>query len=411
MIGPKLRFKRDDGTAYPAWEANQLGNIASYLKGAPLSKSDICDDGTPLILYGELYTTYGEVTTDIVRRTKKTVSDEYLSRVGDVLIPTSGETPEEISTATCVMVPGVILAGDLYIVRNNALNGCVLSFILNYQVNGDIAKIAQGKSIVHLRWDDLKKIVIKYPFDIEEQQKIAAFLSALDEVIAASEKEVAALEQQKKGAMQKIFSQEIRFKRDDGSEYPEWTLVKLADIATRVTRRNTGNVSDIPLTISSAYGFVDQRSFFNKTVASENMENYYLLMNGEFGYNKSSSKGYDFGAIKRLDGFECGALSTLYICFALNEAVDSDYMTYYFDSQKWNKEASLRCAEGARNHGLLNISAADFFDMSLCLASDIEEQQKIADFLSSFDEALALARQELEHWKLLKKGLMQQMFV
>ena len=202
----------------------------------------------------------------------------------------------------------------------------------------------------------------------------------------------------------------LRFKREDGTDYPEWTKQKLSAVSSRVTHKNKGNITDIPLTIASLYGLVDQREYFKKKIASRNMEGYYLLHNGEFAYNKSYSKGFDFGAIKRLDRYDCGALSTLYICFAVNNKVDSDFMTHYFDSQKWNKEVSIRCAEGARNHGLLNISTNDFFDIDMVLPTDLEEQQKIADFLATYDEAISCAKQELDKWKELKKGLLQQMF-
>lgn len=202
----------------------------------------------------------------------------------------------------------------------------------------------------------------------------------------------------------------LRFKREDGTDYPEWTKQKLSAVSSRVTRKNKGNITDIPLTIASLYGLVDQREYFKKKIASRNMEGYYLLHNGEFAYNKSYSKGFDFGAIKRLDKYNCGALSTLYICFAVNSKVDSNFMTHYFDSQKWNKEVSIRCAEGARNHGLLNISTDNFFDIDMFLPTDLEEQQKIADFLSTVDEVIAQSEAEVANLQQQKKAAMQKIF-
>lgn len=202
----------------------------------------------------------------------------------------------------------------------------------------------------------------------------------------------------------------LRFKREDGTDFPEWTKQKLSAVSSRVTRKNKGNITDIPLTIASLYGLVDQREYFKKKIASRNMEGYYLLHNGEFAYNKSYSKGFDFGAIKRLDKYNCGALSTLYICFAVNSKVDSNFMTHYFDSQKWNKEVSIRCAEGARNHGLLNISTDNFFDIDMFLPTDLEEQQKIADFLSNVDEVIAQSEAEVANLQHQKKAAMQKIF-
>lgn len=211
--------------------------------------------------------------------------------------------------------------------------------------------------------------------------------------------------------MQKLFSQEVRFKADDGSDFPEWEEKKLGEIAVRIIRKNSNNVTDIPLTISSVDGLIDQRNFFNKIVASKDMSGYYLLKKGEFAYNKSYSKGYDFGSIKRLNLYNEGALSTLYICFALNENENSDFYQTYFDSLVWYPELQKICAEGARNHGLLNVPTNDFFEMKLCVPKSVQEQQKIADCLSSMNQLIENQKKTILAWKELKKGLLQQMFV
>ncbi len=157
----------------------------------------------------------------------------------------------------------------------------------------------------------------------------------------------------------------------------EWKVLKLSDIADRINRKNSNNETDLPLTISSLDGLVDQRTYFNKVVASKDMSGYYLLKNGEFAYNKSYSVGYNFGSIKRLDRFDMGALSTLYICFSLKDENQSDFILKYFDSQKWYKGIYAICAEGARNHGLLNVSVNDFFNMEICLPKEEKEKEKI----------------------------------
>ena len=141
------------------------------------------------------------------------------------------------------------------------------------------------------------------------------------------------------------------------------------------------------------------------------MSGYYLLKNGEFAYNKSYSKGYAFGSIKRLNLYDEGALSTLYICFALNKDENSDFYQKYFDSLSWYPEVQKICAEGARNHGLLNVSTSDFFEIKLFVPFSDQEQQKIADCLSAFDEVIEKQKATLAVWEELKKGLLQQMFV
>lgn len=202
----------------------------------------------------------------------------------------------------------------------------------------------------------------------------------------------------------------LRFKADNGSEFPDWEEKKLNEIAVRVTRKNKDNVTDIPLTISSADGLIDQRNFFNKVVASKDMSGYYLLKNGEFAYNKSYSKGYDFGSIKRLDLYDEGALSTLYICFALNKNENSDFYQKYFDSLSWYPELQKICAEGARNHGLLNVPTNDFFQLKLCVPSSDKEQQKIAEFLSTIDTVIKKQKETVSAWEERKKGVMQKLF-
>ena len=183
----------------------------------------------------------------------------------------------------------------------------------------------------------------------------------------------------------------------------------MSDFAERVTRKNSGNETDLPLTISSKDGLVDQISYFNKTVASKDMSGYYLLRNGEYAYNKSYSVGYDFGSIKRLDRYPMGALSTLYICFALKKH-DTDFIKVYFDSLKWYKEIYMISAEGARNHGLLNVPTDEFFGTKHYLPGNAAEQRKIADFLIALDRRIDAQQSLVDNLKKYKRGLLNQIF-
>ncbi len=174
-----------------------------------------------------------------------------------------------------------------------------------------------------------------------------------------------------------------------------WEQRKLSSIVDRVTRKNTDLESTLPLTISAQYGLVDQVTYFNNRVASQNISNYYLVKNGEFAYNKSSSDGYPFGAVKRLDLYEMGVLSTLYIVFALKDQnVNSDFLACYYDTDNWHKQVFERAAEGARNHGLLNISAEDFLDTDLMIPPDIHEQALIGKYLKKLDNLITLHQRE-----------------
>jgi type I restriction enzyme S subunit len=200
----------------------------------------------------------------------------------------------------------------------------------------------------------------------------------------------------------------IRFKGFD----EDWEQRKLGDICERVTRKNTNNESDLPLTIASQYGLIDQRDFFSKVVAAKDMSNYYLLKKGEFAYNKSYSNGFDYGSIKRLNAYEQGCLSTLYICFGItSNDVDSDYLECFFDTLKWYGDLSMICAEGARNHGLLNVDTKGFFDeLTIDLPVDIEEQKKISSYLNALDHLITLHQRKSNDLKELKRFMLQNMF-
>ena len=188
-----------------------------------------------------------------------------------------------------------------------------------------------------------------------------------------------------------------------------WKAEKLSDFADRVTRKNTNNETSLPLTISSKDGLVDQISYFNKTVASKDMSGYYLLKNGEYAYNKSYSVGYDFGSVKRLDRYDMGALSTLYICFALKKH-DSDFIKAYFDSLKWYREIYMISAEGARNHGLLNVPTDEFFDAKHYIPQDLAEQRKIANFMIALERRIEAQQSLVDNLKKYKRGVVDGIF-
>ena len=208
--------------------------------------------------------------------------------------------------------------------------------------------------------------------------------------------------------MEKSRKPKIRFKgfTDD------WEQRKLKDLVDRVVRKNTNCESTLPLTISAQYGLVDQITYFNNRVASRDVTNYYLVLHGEFAYNKSTSDGYPFGAIKRLDMYEKGVLSTLYIVFVPKDKyrVNSDFLTIFFDTNRWHKGVAERAAEGARNHGLLNITADDFFDIDLLVPKEIGEQAKIGEFVQKLDSLITLHQRKLEKLMNVKKSMLEKMF-
>ena len=247
------------------------------------------------------------------------------------------------------------------------------------------------------------------PKNTAEQRKIADFLIALDRRIEAQQSLIDNLKKYKRGVFEAIFTRKLRLVPK--ARQSDWTAFKLSDFATRITRKNNG-ATDIPLTISAQYGLIDQRDFFSKVVASSDMSGYYLLHRDEYAYNRSTSNDYPFGSIKRLELYNEGAVSTLYLCFAIKEdVVLSNFAKWYFESSQWHRGVNEICAEGARNHGLLNVPTDGFFDTVHILPSNIEEQAQIAAFLSRVHDKLAKAQEELDKLIGLRNGLMQQLFI
>ena len=192
----------------------------------------------------------------------------------------------------------------------------------------------------------------------------------------------------------------------------DWEQRKLGDIVERITRKNEKLESILPLTISAQYGLIDQNEFFDKRIASKDVSGYYLVRKGEFAYNKSTSSDAPWGAIKRLDRYESGVLSTLYIVFRIldEEKIDSDYLVTYYDTDLWHKGVQAIAAEGARNHGLLNIAPADFFETTVSMPQDIEEQRKIGAYFKNLDCLITLHQRKYEKLQIIKKSMLENCF-
>jgi type I restriction enzyme S subunit len=223
---------------------------------------------------------------------------------------------------------------------------------------------------------------------LAEQTKIATVLSVIDQRIQTQSKILQHYQSLIQNLREAIFKQKISFKDSDGNPFPNWNVCKLKDIAERVVRKNSDNCQNV-LTISAQQGLISQLEFFNKSVSAKNVEGYYLLSKGDFAYNKSYSTGYPMGAIKRLNRYNEGIVSTLYICFRFNEKANQDFMEYYFESQIQNNELEKIAQEGARNHGLLNVGVSDFFDIKINLPS-FKEQVEIAKLFSVLNQKVTI---------------------
>ena len=248
---------------------------------------------------------------------------------------------------------------------------------------------------------------------LKEENKISSLLSLIDERITTQNKIIEDLKKLKSAICEKLFSSpkdkqpQIRLYGFFG----DWHFVRLSDICHRICRKNTGEQCKQVLTIAAQYGLVSQEEFFNKNVASENLSGYCLLQKGDFAYNKSYSGDYVWGTVKRLDNYEQGVLSPLYICFRPDPArVDSDFLIYYFESKKWHKTVANIAGEGARNHGLLNISVVDYFNTIHCIPS-MDEQKQIAQIIGTLLSKIAREQRMLNCYAAQRQYLLRQMFI
>ena len=270
----------------------------------------------------------------------------------------------------------------------------------------------EASGVPSLSKDTIEKIKVNIP-RIEEQKKISLLLFAIEERIMLQNKIIKDLKKLKSAICEKLFSSpkdkqpQIRLYGFFG----DWHFVRLSDICHRICRKNTGEQCKQVLTIAAQYGLVSQEEFFNKNVASENLSGYYLLQKGDFAYNKSYSGDYVWGTVKRLDNYEQGVLSPLYICFRPDPArVDSDFLIYYFESKKWHKTVANIAGEGARNHGLLNISVVDYFNTIHCIPS-MDEQKQIAQIIGTLLSKIAREQRMLNCYAAQRQYLLRQMFI
>lgn len=403
---PKLRFPSFD----EPWEENELSHYlvenTERNRGLAFGKGDV------LSVSGE-YGVINQIAFQGRSFAGESVADYHIVGTDDIVYTKS---PLKANPYGIIKVnkgiPGIV--STLYAVYH-PLNTVAPRFVDLYFAN-DLRLNKFLKPLVNIGAKHDMKVnnsfvltgTVVFP-SISEQQKLVDFFAKLDRRIEAQRKIVDALKKYKRGVFESIFTRKLRLVPK--ARQSDWIAFKLSDFATRITRKNNG-ATDIPLTISAQYGLIDQRDFFSKVVASSDMSGYYLLRRGEYTYNRSTSNDYPFGSIKRLELYNEGAVSTLYLCFAIKEdVVLSNFAKWYFESSQWHRGVNEICAEGARNHGLLNVPTDGFFDTVHILPSDIEEQAQIAAFLSRVHDKLAKAQEELDKLIGLRNGLMQQLFI
>jgi type I restriction enzyme, S subunit len=379
----ELTFKDVD----EGWATVRLGDVVSFSKGKGISKDDIVTDGkTECIRYGELYTTYVEVIKVVVSKTNIDKNELVFSEINDIIIPSSGETQIDIARASCVLKNGVALGGDLNILKTK-LDAIYLSYYLNSAKKQEIARMAQGISVVHLYASQLQNLIIHYPLSIIHSTKIASCLSSLDEVISAHAQKLEHLKDHKKGLMQNLFPQE-------GEKVPKWRFKEFEGDGEWVEQRfeqlfQIGNGRDYKHLKTGAVPVYGSGG--------------YMLSVDDFLYEGESVCIGRKGTIDKpffLTG-KFWTVDTLFYTHSFKNC-SPKYIYYVFEQIKWREHNEAG--------GVPSLTKNNIYNIAITIPMTLAEQQKIASCLSSIDTLITAEGKKIAQLKLHKKGLMQGLF-
>lgn len=377
------------------WSKRKLNEICQFFKGNGLSKSDLSNEGFPCILYGELYTTYkNEVISDIISKTNTTLANPFLSRNNDLIIPGSGEDPIDIAVARAIYQNDIILGGDLNILRPKSN---VSAAFLSYQLNGvrryDIAKKAQGKSIVHLHNSDLKEVLVSIP-TYDEQLHIVELLTKIDEMIDAQIKIIGDYNSLKKGIIQHIFN--VNY------EFPN---VHLKAVLKEISQKNKNRDNIDVLSVSNSLGFIKQsEQFEDREIASADTSNYKIVNKNEYAYNPAR---INVGSIARLQSCDCGIVSPMYTVFKTDiSKISYEYFDLFLQSSTFQKQLNQKL-EGSVRQCLTFASMQNI----LIELPPLEMQIEISEKMKFIDSKIKIESDYLNLLKTEKEYLLKNMFV
>ena len=397
VLVPALRFKEFEGD----WSASRLNDVAEFKKGKGISKADISEEGVlECIRYGELYTTYTELIQNIISKTNLPPKDLILSEFNDVIIPASGESNIDIATASCVLKSGVAYSGDLNVIRSK-MDGIFLSFYLNNKRKFDIARLAQGVSVVHLYSSQLKTLKLNFP-TLPEQQKIASFLSAVDDKVQQLTKKKELLEHYKKGVMQQLFSYEKRLHKG------ELRKGNLGDFGFFYYGKGAPKTSVVKGAPTPCVRYGELYSTFKEEI--KEIKSYTIVDPKELKLSKGGEVLVPRVGEKPLEFANCSYLPFPNVAIGemisvYNTEEDGLFMTYYINARLQKQLA--RMVEGANVSNLYFRYVAKIEVEIPC----VEEQKLIIQFVSSIDTKIESVNTQITQTQSFKKGLLQQMFV
>ena len=389
------------------WFQNQLSEVAEFSKGRGYSKKDIQPQGTPIILYGRLYTKYESVISNIDTYANME-KNSVISEGGEVIIPASGESSAEISRASCVTDGGVILGGDINIVKphENLDSSFIAITLSNGSQQRELSKRAQGKSVVHLHNTDLKAVKLFYP-SYEEQSDIGSLFRNLDDLLVSYKNNLANYQSLKATMLSKMFPKagrtvpEIRL---DGFE-GEWEIKKFKSISNKRGKSNSKGYDYPAYSVSNQSGLIPQSEQFEGS-RLENLEktSYKIVEPNEFAYNPAR---INVGSIAFNDLDETVIVSSLYVIFSLDKSINNDYALLFIKSPEFNKEVRRNTEGSVREY----LFYENFANIRIPIPPTFEEQQAIGSYFSNLDNLINSHQEKITQLETLKKKLLQDMFI
>ena len=398
---PKLRFSGFTDE----WNEVTLNDVATFSKGKGISKNDISNYGIECVRYGELYTKYNEMIYNIESKTDLDKNELKLSEKNDILIPCSGETAIDLATASCIQKDQVAIGGDITVIKTNQY-APFITYYLN-QKKTEIAKYAQGVSIVHLYPKDFKVMNIRIP-SINEQKMIIRLLEEITKKEQLLESKYQQYQEFKKYLMQQIFTQKLRFKSADGEQYSDWKERNLYEFLTEHKLKSTGN--EEVYSVSVHKGLVNQKEHLGRDFSAPDTSKYNLVKPGDIVYTKSPTGDFPLGIIKQSRVDKNVIVSPLYGVFTPETYALGYILNDYFESNV-NTHNYLHpiVQKGAKN--TMNITNKTFLSKTLFVPTDVNEQQKIAECFSKVNDSIRNIEIQQNKVNEFKKGLLQQMFV
>jgi type I restriction enzyme S subunit len=338
--------------------------------------------------------------------------EKNIVEYGDVLFQRSSETREEVGQANVYVDREQSATFGGFVIRGKKMADYdplfINSLLRTSRARKDMTARSGGSTRYNIGQESIAAVSVSLP-SLPEQKKIAAFLTAVDRRIEKLEQKRALLTDYKKGLMQQLFSQSLRFTAPDGSPFLPWQQKRLGEVFDEVTER-VGKRSIQPYSISAGKGFVSQKERFGKDISGEQSEKYTYVSPGDFTYNKGNSKTYAYGCVYLNDLDKALSVPSVFISFRPSEPIATGYYAKLFEHHYLDRGLRRLISSSARMDGLLNVNKAHFFQLRIPVPS-LPEQQKIADCLSAIDHKMEQVESQVAQSRQFKKGLLQRMFV